>query len=83
MEVAKLIDSLYHEYPSGQVLLWDRINLPSIKNLDGVETPALPSARRPEIVLDGQQRRTSLYEALGSVREDDGRIDVDDPQKST
>jgi hypothetical protein len=75
-QVAKLIDSLYHEYPSGQVLLWDTINLPITKNLEGVETPALPSTGRPKIVLDGQQRLTSLYKALGSVHEDDGRIDV-------
>jgi len=75
-QVAKLIDSLYHEYPSGQILLWDTVNLPITKNLDGVETPALPSAGRPKIVLDDQQRLTSLYKALGSVPEDDGRIDV-------
>lgn len=75
-QVAKLIDSLYHEYPSGQVLLWDTINLPITKNLDGVETPVLPSAGRPKIVLDGQQRLTSLYKALGSVPKDEGRIDV-------
>lgn len=75
-QVAKLIDSLYHEYPSGQVLLWDTINLPITKNLDGVEKPSLPSAGRPKIVLDGQQRLTSLYKALGTVPESDGQIDV-------
>jgi len=75
-QVAKLIDSLYHEYPSGQVLLWDTIHLPITKNLEGVETPTLPSVGRPKIVLDGQQRLTSLYKALGSVHDDDGRIDV-------
>jgi hypothetical protein len=75
-QVAKLIDSLYREYPSGQVLLWDAINLPITKNLDGVTTPVLPSVGRPKIVLDGQQRLTSLFKALGSVREDDGRLEV-------
>lgn len=77
-QVAKLIDSLYHEYPSGQVLLWDTIDLPITKHLDGVEVPSLPSAGRPKIVLDGQQRLTSLYKALGpsSGDGDDGRIDV-------
>jgi hypothetical protein len=75
-QVAKLIDSLYREYPSGQVLLWDTINLPITKNLDGVQTPTLPSTGHPKIVLDGQQRLTSLYKALGAVREEDGRIDV-------
>lgn len=31
------------------------------KNLEGVEKPALPSAGRPKIVLDGQQQLTSLW----------------------
>jgi hypothetical protein len=69
-QVTKLIDSLYREYPSGQILLWDTINLTITKNLEGVEKPPLPSASRPKIVLDGQQRLTSLYQALG--RKQDG-----------
>lgn len=75
-QVAKLIDSLYHEYPSGQILLWDTIDLPITKNLEGVHKPSLPSAGRPKIVLDGQQRLTSLYKALGDVVDEDNRIDV-------
>jgi hypothetical protein len=75
-QVAKLIDSLYHEFPSGQVLLWDTIQLPITRSLEGVQRPALPSAGRPKIVLDGQQRLTSLHKALGNVPEDDGRIEV-------
>ncbi|MBI5853076.1 MAG: DUF262 domain-containing protein [Planctomycetes bacterium] len=75
-QVAKLIDSLYREYPAGQVLLWDTVNLPITKSLEGVETPALPSGGRPKIVLDGQQRLTSLYKALGPIRDAGGRIDV-------
>jgi len=67
-QVAKLIDSLYRDYPSGQILLWDTIDLPITKNLAGVETPTLPFSGRPKIVLDGQQRLTSLYKALGSSR---------------
>jgi hypothetical protein len=71
-QVAKLIGSLYREYPVGQILLWDTIDLPITRQLEGVEAPPLPSADRPKIVLDGQQRLTSLHKALGS---DDG-IDV-------
>lgn len=71
-QVAKLMDSLYREYPSGQILLWDTANLPIGKGLDGVEKAALPSVGRPKIVLDGQQRLTSLYKALGKK----GGIDV-------
>jgi uncharacterized protein with ParB-like and HNH nuclease domain len=51
-QVARLIDSLYREYLAGQILLWDTINLPITKNLEGVSTPALPSAGHPKIVLD-------------------------------
>jgi hypothetical protein len=66
-QVAKLIGSLYHEYPVGQILLWDTIELPITKDLEGVQKPELPSADRPKIVLDGQQRLTSLYKALGNT----------------
>lgn len=72
-QVAKLIDSLYHEYPAGQILLWDTIELPITKHLDGVQKPSLASSGRPKIVLDGQQRLTSLFKAINHV--EDG-IDV-------
>ncbi len=65
-QVAKLLDSLYREYPAGQILLWDTVELPILtKHLEGIQPPALPSADRPKIVLDGQQRLTSLHKALG------------------
>lgn len=63
-QVAKLMDSLYKEYPSGQILLWDTIDLPITKSLEGVKSPALPPIGTPKIVLDGQQRLTSLFKAL-------------------
>lgn len=64
-QVAKLLDSLYRDYPVGQLLLWDTGNLPIAKELEGSMRSPLPSAGRPKIVLDGQQRLTSLYKALG------------------
>ena len=54
-QVAKLMDSLYKEYPSGQILLWDTLDLPITKNLGGVKSPPLPPVGSPKIVLDGQQ----------------------------
>jgi hypothetical protein len=69
-QVAKLLDSLYHEYPSGQILLWDTVDLPITKTLEGAEKPDLPSAGRPKIVLDGQQRLTSLWKALGHAKDE-------------
>ena len=65
-QVAKLIDSLYREYPVGQILLWDTANLPITKTLRGAQSPHLPTAGNPKIVLDGQQRLTSLYLALAA-----------------
>jgi len=75
-QAAKLIDSLYHEYPSGQVLLWDTMELPITKGLDGVERPSLPVTGRPKIVLDGQQRLTSLYKALGPAERSGESLNV-------
>lgn len=68
-QVTKLMDSLYKEYPSGQILLWDAIDLPITKNLEGVESPALPAVGSPKIVLDGQQRLTSLFKALADDKD--------------
>jgi hypothetical protein len=63
-----LIDSLYHEYPSGLILLWKPPNeLPELRKsaISGVET------EKPEfLILDGQQRLTSLKKVF------DGEIDV-------
>ena len=79
-QVAKLVDSLYHEYPAGQILLWDTASLPITKGLDGVGTPPLPTPGQPKIVLDGQQRLTSLYKALSRKR--NGKIAGDDETRS-
>ena len=72
-QVAKLLDSLYKEYPTGQILLWDTSELPVTKVLRGVTLPNTPIPGHPKIVLDGQQRLTSLYKALGNGQD---RIEV-------
>jgi hypothetical protein len=64
-QVTKLLDSLYREYPTGQILLWDTDLLPVTKVMRGIDKTADPLAVRPKIVLDGQQRLTSLHKALG------------------
>ena len=52
-----LIDSLYREYPSGLILLWKPKELPVLRNF----TAGKLEDREPEkLVLDGQQRLTSL-----------------------
>ena len=52
-----LIDSLYRQYPSGLILLWKPETLPELR--DGYFDQA--AQRQPNyLVLDGQQRLTSL-----------------------
>ena len=71
-QVVCLIDSLYAEYPTGQLLLWDTTEAPVAKGLQGVETrhKGLATVGRPKIVLDGQQRLTSLYKAFDAAAKD-------------
>src|SRR5438093_10519608 len=68
-QVGKLLDSLYREYPAGQILLWDTMQLPILKQPEGVNPVTLPSAGQPKIVLDGQQRLTSLHKALAKTND--------------
>ncbi len=69
-QVTKLIDSIYRDYPSGQILLWDTADLPVTKVIEGVEIQPGVQNGHPKIVLDGQQRLTSLYKALKEDGED-------------
>lgn len=60
--VRDLLDSLYRNYPSGTILLWEADELVpvvgfSIKTRDN-------SMRKPLLLLDGQQRLTSLSSVL-------------------
>lgn len=58
--VASLIDSLYRAYPSGSLLLWEAdepIEERAAAIEDSVDAPLV----RPQYLLDGQQRLTSLH----------------------
>src|SRR5205085_6059601 len=57
-QVRDLFDSLYHQYPSGQLLVWETVDLPHSRasSVEGTE----PDQTRPQLLLDGQQRLTSL-----------------------
>lgn len=57
-QVRALFDSLYQGYPSGQLLIWETDDLPHAKTIsvEGVHE----GQRRPQLLLDGQQRLTSL-----------------------
>ena len=69
-QVVRLLDSLYMSYPTGQILLWDPTELPTTRGLEGVVASGLPSPGRPKVVLDGQQRLTSLLRALSGDAKD-------------
>ncbi len=61
-QVKDLFDSLYHEYPTGQLLVWQTDELPYGR------TAAIQDVERapyhPNLLLDGQQRLTSLAAVL-------------------
>ncbi|MEU6429671.1 DUF262 domain-containing protein [Microbispora sp. NPDC046973] len=59
-QVAKLIDSLYREYPSGSLLLWKAEETPQTRGAAIGTTPQEPKVP-PLYLLDGQQRLTSLH----------------------
>lgn len=62
-QVAKLIDSLYREYPTGSLLFWKTSETPLGRAFDiGGETPE--PVVQPLYLLDGQQRLTALWRAL-------------------
>lgn len=56
-DVRKLFESLYRGYPTGSLLVWVTENPPKIKN----DAYDLEKVRRVKVLLDGQQRLTSLY----------------------
>ena len=55
-QVRKLMNSLYKGYPIGQILVWNTSTNKSIVRGEGQLTPG-----NINLILDGQQRMTSLY----------------------
>lgn len=56
-QAKKLIASLIHEYPTGSLLIWKTDNPPEIKN----NAVAKDKIGTISVILDGQQRMTTLY----------------------
>src|SRR5579884_1872819 len=78
-QVRDLFDSLYNDYPSGQLLVWETDELPSGNRKTSLG--GLASVQRsPRLLLDGQQRLTSLAAVmLGrplEVRDASRNIDI-------
>ena len=60
--VRDLLDSLYRNYPSGTILLWEADELVPVADFS-IKTKE-NSMRKPLLLLDGQQRLTSLSSVL-------------------
>jgi len=59
-QIARLLDSIYEGYPAGSVLLWDTGNEIQMRNMATDLGRDMKSDFAPKILLDGQQRLTSL-----------------------
>lgn len=63
-QIARLLDSMYRGFPTGQILLWDTSLAVEMRTLRADLAPNKKPDFRPKIVLDGQQRLTSLARVL-------------------
>jgi len=74
-QVAGLFDSLYKGYPSGSLLLWETEERVTERRaaLDGPQNEPLV---RPQYLLDGQQRLTSLHRVFIGHRDAQLRFNV-------
>lgn len=61
-QVRKLMNSLYRGYPIGELLVWNTTTDPGLSRGDGPLTPG-----NVNLILDGQQRMTSLYGVIRGV----------------
>lgn len=73
-QIAQLLDSLYRGFPTGSLLLWDTDDPQIVRNLKtGLGTTITPDFT-PKIVLDGQQRITSLGRVFDPKTERQDRV---------
>ena len=62
VKVRNLLDSMLKGYPIGYLMLWESSDSPDKSSQIGVENKAYASAK--SLVIDGQQRLTSLYAVM-------------------
>ena len=76
---AKLLDSIFKNYPIGSFIFWrtnDRLR--SIKNIGQLDLPEPKDGEFITYVLDGQQRITSLFASLKGVKiKREGKYETD------
>ena len=70
-KIPRLLDSLYMEWPVGSILLWHTTLDVPIKTAAVVQ--GVPVGVRPAILLDGQQRMTTLARVMAPNQVPDGQ----------
>ncbi|MBZ5526173.1 MAG: DUF262 domain-containing protein, partial [Acidobacteriia bacterium] len=61
-QVIELLDSIYHDYPIGSILLWNSHDkLKATRNICGFCIPDRAESYPVNYVLDGQQRLSTIY----------------------
>lgn len=73
-QISKLLDSIYNNYPTGSILLWDTVEPIITKELQTDIASNKKNDFLPKIVLDGQQRITSLGKIFDSKTEKADRV---------
>ena len=80
-QIIELLDSLYHNFPVGSILLWNsNQRLKSSRNIGGIKLPDREPDYPVNYVLDGQQRLSTVFAAFCTERyfeEDSGSYTVD------
>src|SRR5262249_62193559 len=59
-QIARLLDSIYRSFPTGSILLWDTLQPTQMREMATNLGREIQPDFNPKIVLDGQQRLTSL-----------------------
>ena len=69
-QIIDMLDSLYHNYPVGSVLLWSsNERLKASRNIGGLKLPDREPDYPVNYVLDGQQRLSSIFATFWPHRE--------------
>lgn len=75
-QVIELLDSIYHNYPIGSILLWNsQERLKATRNICGFIIPDRADAYPVNYVLDGQQRLSTIYAVFTTQRAQGDNVD--------
>src|ERR1700683_3172914 len=68
-QIIELLDSIYHDYPVGSILLWNSDDkLKATRNICGFCIPDREESYPVNYVLDGQQRLSTIYAVFSKDR---------------